>query len=89
MTPDEMTAQLERMQANAKDVPASLEKAARDTAKSIKAPGVGVAVGRSGEGVVVRVMSANPRASSRQVAARVKPALVSNAKREIEECLRD
>lgn len=88
MSPEEMTATLERMLAGAKDVPATMEEQARAVAGKVHAPGVGVAVGRSGNGIVVRVLSTNPRASSRQVAARIKPTLVRAVAKGIEGCVR-
>ena len=88
MTPEELPDYLEEMGKRARGASQTLEDSARSVAGRAKAPGIGVAVGQSGEGVVVRVMSTNPRISTRQLAARLKPSIIREAKRNIVRSLR-
>ena len=88
MTPEELVAYLERLAKAAEDVPATMEAEASKVARQVRAPGVGVAVGRTGDGIIVRVLSVNPRASSAQVAARIRRPLIDSVRKGIEGCIR-
>lgn len=88
MSPEEMTDFLKAMQANAAKVPAAMVSGAREVTRKVKAPGVQVAAGPTGTGVRVRVVSANPRLSSRQAAARLRPVVVKAVDASIKGALR-
>jgi carbamoylphosphate synthase large subunit len=87
MTPEELLVRMQTMQASTQRLPEAMAHAAHAVTNKVKAPGVKVAAGATKDGVRVRVVSVNPRLSSRRAAARVKPVVVDAVDKAIRKAL--